>query len=191
MSQEPPDQLALSGQGFNVAIVAARYNGSLVEPLLERVRQVLLEAGVLAPDLEVIRVPGSSEAPYACGMLADTKAYDVIIALGVVVAGSTSHHEIIGQSTAFILQQMAFDTAVPIINGILVVDSHEQAQERITGSLDRGREFARAALEMAGVKVDLQARLDDREPEPSALSHGEGWEDFLDDDDDDEEPWKS
>lgn len=190
MSLESPDSLPLSGQGFNVAIVAARYNGRLVEPLLERVRQVLLEAGVQPGDLEVVRVPGSNEVPYACGMLADTKAYDALIGLGVVIAGDTSHHEIIGQSTAFILQQMSFDTGIPIINGILVVNSLAQAEARVTGEIDRGREFARAALEMAGIKVDLQARLDDRAPAGALAGGDENWDDFLDDDPD-EEPWKS
>jgi 6,7-dimethyl-8-ribityllumazine synthase len=191
MSLEPPDQPVPSGQGFNLAIVAARYNARFVEPLLERVRQILIGAGVQESDLEVLRVPGSAEVPYACGMLADTKAYDAIVALGVVVAGETHHHELIGQSTAFILQQMAFDTGVPIINGIIVAENEEQARERACGGIDRGAEFARAALEMAGVKVDLQARLDDRTPEAMAgAGEDADWDDFLDDEDE-EEPWKS
>ena len=38
---------------------------------------------------------------------------------------------------------------VPIINGIIVTDDLVSAEERITGGLDRGSEFARAALQMA------------------------------------------
>ena len=82
-------------------------------------------------------------------MLAETDEYDAVIALGVVIAGDTPHHEIIAYSTANALQQIAIVTTVPMINGIVVTNDEEQAKARTVGKIARGEEFAECALEMA------------------------------------------
>lgn len=147
MSLDSPNTLKLSGRHLRVAIIAARYNEMLVDSLLKRVLASLALADTPAPTIE--RVPGSAELPYATSMLADSTRYDAIIVLGVVIAGDTNHHDIIGQSTAFALQEISIRQQVPVINGILVVNTSEQAQERVGGTINRGKEFAMAALEMA------------------------------------------
>jgi 6,7-dimethyl-8-ribityllumazine synthase len=105
-----------------------------------------------APAPTIERVPGSAELPYAASALADHTRFDAVIALGVVIAGDTSHHEIIGNSTAQALQEISIRQKIPVINGILVVNTIEQAQARIDGTINRGKEFALAALEMAQLK---------------------------------------
>ncbi len=147
MSLDSPNTLKLSGRHLRVAIIAARYNEMLVDSLLKRVLASLALADTPAPTIE--RVPGSAELPYATSMLADSTRYDAIIVLGVVIAGDTNHHDIIGQSTALALQEISIHRQIPIINGILVVNTSEQAQERVGGTINRGKEFAMAALEMA------------------------------------------
>lgn len=66
-----------------------------------------------------------------------------------MIAGDTNHHEIIGDSTADALLNLSIERKVPVINGILVVNNRTQAEARAGEEINRGKEFAQAALEMA------------------------------------------
>ncbi len=178
MSKNPPETSPIDGADFFIGVVASRYNGELVDALLERTLKTLKEHGVRERNIEVLRVPGANELPYAAHMLAAMGELDCLIALGVVVAGETTHHEVISYGTAYALHSVAMQSEIPVINGILTVSSLEQAAERITGARDRGAEFARAALQMAWHKLKLVERLDAIE---------EKKEDFDDDEDDEDE----
>jgi len=179
MSDTPPDPAKIDGSDFFIGIVAARYNGKLVDTLLTRVTKVLKEHGVRQRNIEVLRVPGSNEIPYAAHMLAATGEFDCLIALGVIVAGETTHHEVISHGAAYSLHSIGMQSEIPVINGILTVDSEKQASERISGKLDRGAEFALAALEMARHKLKLVERLDALEDQKKEYGEEE------DDDDED------
>ncbi len=147
MSFDNPNNLKIDGRSLRIAIAASRYNGMLVDSLLRNVLSTLALADAPAPTIE--RVPGSAELPYTIDTLVDSKRFDAAIVLGVVIAGDTSHHNIIGDSTALALQEISIQQKTPVINGILVVHTTEQAQERVGGTINRGKEFALAALEMA------------------------------------------
>jgi len=152
MSLLSPPTLSISGAPFSVGIVAARYNPALVDALLAAVVAELKAAGVQEQRLTVVRVPGSHEVPVAAQWLAGAGRRDCVIALGLLVAGDTNHHEMVGQSVSHALQQVALATRTPVINGVIVVNNLKQAQARCRGSRGRGPEFARAALEMAALK---------------------------------------
>lgn len=148
---------------YHFAIVAARFNKTLVDALVRDAISTLSSSGVDAGNIRLVRVPGSAELPHACNMLARTDDYDAIIALGVVIAGETPHHEIIGSSTASALQFSSMETTVPVINGIIVANNLEQAEARTTGKIRRGVEFAEAAMEMAWQTSMLLDELIDAE----------------------------
>jgi len=155
MSLAKPAALAIDGATFRVGIVAARFNAELVDALLARVLASLHTAGVKEKRIEVVRVPGSHEVPWAAHELALTKRRDVVIALGVLIGGDTSHHEMVGNSVSQTLQRIAIETRVPVINGVIVANTQAQAEARTRGPIDRGAEFAAAALEMAALKQEL------------------------------------
>lgn len=152
MSLSAPSSQAVNGAGFRFGIAAARFNEALVDGLLARVTAGLRAAGVREADIAVVRVPGSHEVPWAAHALAAGGACDCVIALGVLIAGDTNHHEMVGDSVSHALQRVALETRVPAINGVIVVNSLAQAEARTTGKIDRGAEFAAAALEMAALK---------------------------------------
>lgn len=152
MSLASPEALPVDGAGLRLGIVAARFNSNLVDPLLARVVAALQAAGVKAENLTVLRVPGSHEVPWAAQALASRRGCDGVIGLGVLIAGDTSHHEMVGQSVSHALQRVALDTRVPVINGVMVVNTVAQARARCVGKINRGVEFAQAALEMATLK---------------------------------------
>ena len=157
MSRHAPTEISLNGAPFSFGIVAARYNPALVDALLHTVFEQLAAAGVKEKRIRIVRVPGSHEVPWAAQALAAGK-FDCVIALGVLVAGDTNHHEMVGTSVSQALQQVALATRTPVINGVIVADNLQQAEERCLGSLNRGGEFARAALEMAALKRSFKGK---------------------------------
>lgn len=105
--------------------------------------------------LRVERVPGSNELPVAAQLLARSGHYDVIVALGVLIRGDTIHYELIADAATQALQRVALESATPVINGVVVAENQAQAEARCRGPINRGAEFARAALEMAALKRRL------------------------------------
>jgi 6,7-dimethyl-8-ribityllumazine synthase len=151
MSQSSPSSRPIDGAKFRIGIVAARFNEELVDALLDRLADGLGAAGVKRENVSLLRVPGSHEVPWAASRLA-LRRLDCVVALGVLIGGDTNHHEMVGQSVSHALQRVALDSGVPVINGVLVTDTLAQARARCTGRINRGAEFARAALEMAALK---------------------------------------
>jgi 6,7-dimethyl-8-ribityllumazine synthase len=151
MSLHAPSAPIIDGRKLRFGVVAARFNGELVDALLTRAQATLSAAGVKAGNVAVLRVPGSHEVPWAAARLAGSRRVDCVVALGVLIGGDTNHHEMVGQSVSHALQRVALDTGVPVINGVIVADTRAQAAARCTGRINRGAEFARAGLEMAAL----------------------------------------
>ncbi len=152
MSLAVPSTSAVNGAPLRIAVVAARYNEPLVDALLRRVLAGLRAAGVKERRVAVVRVPGSHEVPVAAAVQARPRRVDCVIGLGVLIGGDTRHHEMVGQSVSHALQRVALDSRVPVINGVIVADTVAQARARCTGRIDRGAEFAQAAVAMAALK---------------------------------------
>lgn len=146
MSLSTPNSRQIDGSDMRIGIVAARYNEALVDSLLSEASITLEAAGAEAPLVE--RTPGSAELPFAASLLAKSGQFDAIIAIGIVVAGDTNHHNVIGESTAIALHELSIQSGLPIINGIIVVNNKAQAEARAGTTINRGKEFAQAALEM-------------------------------------------
>jgi 6,7-dimethyl-8-ribityllumazine synthase len=155
MSGDSPVPEAVDASGFKIAIAAARFNTLMVDALLNRVRARLLASGVKARNITLVRVPGSNELPVAARMLVDQGKADAVIALGVIVRGGTIHYELIAEATTQGLQTVAVDSRVPVINGVVVAENASQARARCQGRIDRGAEFADAAVSMAALRRSL------------------------------------
>ena len=160
MSLASPQTAAINGAAFKIGVVAARFNAALADGLLARALAALRAAGVKERHLTVLRVPGSHELPWAAHELTKRggpfdklrAGRDCVIALGVLIGGDTNHHEMVGQSVSHALQGIAVTTGVPVINGVIVAHTPAQARARCVGKINRGAEFAHAALAMAALK---------------------------------------
>ena len=141
------------GTRRGVAIVAARFNGEIVNKLLESALEELDEAGVRRDAITVMPVPGAFELPLAAMALAKTRRFSCVVALGCVVRGETPHFDFIASEAASGLQLAALETGVPVAFGVLTVDMIEQAEARIS----KGAEAVRTALEMADAFAQLRA----------------------------------
>lgn len=189
MSKNKPTHKPESRSDLRFAIVASRYNSRHVDHLISRVRQKLRESKIPSNGITETRVPGANELPYVANMLALTGDYDCVIALGVVIAGETPHHEIIAHATAGALQAIGLDTQVPVINGIIVTNNEAQADERVFGETDRGAEFALAALDIAASGLRLARYLEELDRNDIERERNEEifGSNFLHDDDEDDD----
>lgn len=138
-----------------IAVVAATYNEKYTTALLQNCRDELAR---LAPDVavDVLRVPGAFEVPVIVNrVIAGADAPDVVIALGVILRGSTAHADLIGSAITQELLRTACRSLTPVIHEVLLLDSAQQAEERcVQERLNRGTEAARAAVSMLRLIAD-------------------------------------
>lgn len=139
-----------------IGIVVGRFNGFVVESLVDGAIDALLRHGVQGSNITVIRVPGAFELPLTAQRAAESDRFDAIIALGAVIRGSTPHFDFVASESAKGLSNVATDYNIPVINGVLTTDSIEQAIERAgTKAGNKGSEAAMVALEMIAVLSQL------------------------------------
>ena len=146
------------GAGLRIGIVQARFNESFCDALREACVAELLRTGVDEDDLLVCSVPGALEIPLALQGMARSGHFDALIALGVVIRGETYHFEVVSNESAAGVSRVALDFDLPVANGILTVDTDEQAQARVE---EKGADAARVALEMAGLTATLASLADE------------------------------
>lgn len=137
------------------AIAASRFNEAVTDRLLANCLKTLKAHGVPERSVKVVRVPGGFELPWTVAELARSKRYDAVIALGCVLRGSTPQNDHISRATVTHLQRVSLDTRVPVVLGVITPNTWAQAVARTKGALDRGKEAAEAALEMAALKGAL------------------------------------
>ena len=139
-------------------IVEARFYDDIQDALLEGAVAELKAAGV---SHDVITVPGALEIPAAIAMAIEAaekggKSFDAAIALGCVIRGETIHFEIVSMESSRGLMDLAVEKKFPLGNGILTVNTEEQAWARARASdLNKGGDAARAALAMLRIKRRL------------------------------------
>jgi 6,7-dimethyl-8-ribityllumazine synthase len=138
--------------GARYAILASRWNPRIVDALVDGARRAFAANGVGTGALDVLRVPGAWELPQDAARIADAGRYAGIVALGCVVRGDTRHYEHVADECARGLMRVALDHGIPVANGVLAVERHEDALARAGGSHgNKGEEAALVILEMANL----------------------------------------
>ena len=142
----------------NIAIVVSRFNDFISKPLLSACQMELKKAGLTDKQITTVWVPGSFEIPLAALKLAQKKNVDAVICLGAVIRGDTYHFDIVANETSRGMMQVSLQTGKPILMGVLTTDTVKQAQKRaqLKGGDNKGRDVARAALEMTALLKHLR-----------------------------------
>jgi 6,7-dimethyl-8-ribityllumazine synthase len=152
----------LDGQFLHIGIVQARFNEDITNALAAACIQELEALGV--SNIDHVMVPGALEVPIALQAMAERAEYDALIALGCIIRGETYHFELVANESGAGVSRIALDYNLPIANAILTTENLEQAVAR---QIDKGRDAARVAVEMACLMEDLSAdlaeELDDEE----------------------------
>jgi len=147
-----------SPSGARYVVLASRWNGVIVDALVDGARDAFATHGVSASMLDVVRVPGAWELPVFAQHLAASGNYAAIVALGCVVRGETRHYEHVADECARGLMRVALDTGVPVLNGVLAVEDEADAWARAGGARgNKGADVALSAIEVAMQMQELQA----------------------------------
>jgi 6,7-dimethyl-8-ribityllumazine synthase len=134
------------------AIVVTRWNSFVVDHLQSGAIDALKRHGIKDDQITIVKAPGAYELPLVCQRLADKGDYDAIIALGAVIRGGTPHFDYVAGEAAGGLNSVALTMDIPVVFGVLTVDSIEQAIERSgTKAGNKGAEAAEVALEMVNL----------------------------------------
>lgn len=136
----------MDGKLLRIGIVQARFNADVTDALATACKQELLALGVAERDIDLFTVPGALEVPTALQALAEKGSYDALVALGCIIRGETYHFELVANESGAGVTRVGLDYQIPIANAILTVEDMAQAVAR---QVDKGRDAARVAVEMA------------------------------------------
>lgn len=146
----------LTSERLAVAVVASRFNSFLTEQLVKGACDAFVRLGGKEENLTLVRVPGAYELPLAAKRLAEKGGVQAVVCLGAVVRGATAHADLINQATARAFGEIALETGVPVVDGVVAAESLEQAVERCgTKQGNKGFAAMQAAVEMANVMRQL------------------------------------
>ena len=138
------------------ALVAARFNGFIVDQLVAGARDALARHGVADDRVDLVRVPGSYEIPLVAQKLGRSGKYAAVICLGCVIRGDTDHYDHVAGAATSGIAQAALNSGVPVIFGVLTCDTLEQAIHRAGAKAgNKGFEAAVATVEMVNLMKKL------------------------------------
>ena len=133
-------------------IVVSRFNEFIGNKLLSGSLDCLQRHNVSDKEIDVVWAPGAFEIPAVARKLAETKRYEALICLGAVIRGSTPHFEYISAEVSKGIAQVALQSGIPVIFGVITADTIEQAIERAgTKSGNKGWDAALSAIEMVNL----------------------------------------
>lgn len=137
------------GDDVRIAIVQALWNGEITAALVEGCVARLAELGLDSDNVHRFTVPGAVELTFAASQLIESGNFDAVIVFGCVVRGDTPHFDYVCRSVTDGITHLNAECDIPVIFGVLTVETEQQALERIGGSHGhKGREAADAALQM-------------------------------------------
>lgn len=143
--------------GMKIGIIVSRFNEDITEGLLDGAVNALKEHGANDSDLHIVHVPGALEIPTIASAMAQTDMYDALVCLGCVIQGGTAHFEHVCRVAMDSIGHIAECGDIAIANGVLTVDNHAQAIERIGGAHGhKGAEAALTAVEIATLLREIE-----------------------------------
>lgn len=146
----------LIAKGLKFGIIVGRFNEFISSKLLSGAVDGLRRHGAEEEEIEVIWAPGAFEIPLLAKKAALSKKYDAVICLGAVIRGSTPHFEYVSSEVSKGIANVALETQVPVIFGVLTTETIEQAIERAgTKAGNKGYDAAVTAIEMANLFKEI------------------------------------
>lgn len=143
-------------EGLKVGIVAARFNEFIVSKLVGGAQDALVRHNVNDDDIDIAWVPGAYEIPLIAKKMALSGKYDMVLCLGAVIRGSTSHYDLVCSECAKGIAQVGLESGIPVLFGVVTTDTIEQAIERAgTKAGNKGYDVACSGIEMANLLKKL------------------------------------
>ena len=157
MSTHIPQAPLPKVENMRVAIVKAMWNGHITDRLTESALKVFRQQNFPERDVVVFEVPGAVELTFAASQLIEASLFDAVIVFGCVIRGGTPHFDYVCQSVTQGITGLNADCDIPVIFGVLTVDTEQDALDRAGGPLgNKGAEAAEAAIKMVDFKRKVE-----------------------------------
>ena len=141
-----------------IGIVATRFNEFITSKLLDGALDCLKRHDIPDEAIEIAWVPGAFEVPLAASKMAKSSKYDVLICLGAVIRGSTTHYDYVCSEVSKGIASVSLASGIPVMFGILTTENIEQAIERAgTKAGNKGYDCAMGAIEMVNLLRELES----------------------------------
>lgn len=141
---------SVDATGLTVGIIVSRFNNDITEALLAGAVSALKEHGSSDADLTIVHVPGAFEISTIAAKMAGSGRFDAIVCLGCVIRGDTAHFDYVCEGSMVAINAIAMRGDIGVGNGVLTVDTHAQALDRVGGAHGhKGEEAALTAVEVA------------------------------------------
>ncbi|KTD22504.1 6,7-dimethyl-8-ribityllumazine synthase [Legionella londiniensis] len=145
---------------FPIAIVVSQFNRPITRELLQGALKELNAKGFTEKDIAVVEVPGAVEIPLTVKKIAKLKKFEIIIALGAVIRGETTHYDYVCQQVSDGCQKVALEFEIPVIFGVLTTENEAQAWDRLGGRHGhKGIDAVDCALNMHEVMQKMELEL--------------------------------
>ncbi len=143
----------------SILMIVSPYYKEIVDELVKGATAELESRGC---EYERIDVPGALEIPVALALAVKAKQigarqkHQGCIALGCVIRGETAHYDIVSNESARGMIKIGMECAIPVGNGILTVDSRDQARVRADSKgKNKGRDAVNACLSLLAHRDDF------------------------------------
>jgi 6,7-dimethyl-8-ribityllumazine synthase len=151
MNQTSRSSASSSTAGLRIAVVSASWHRDIVERAHEGINAELARQGLdAASTLTHFAVPGAFEIPLHAKKLAESGAFDAVIACGLIVNGGIYRHEFVNSAVIDGLMRVQLDTGVPVFSAVLTPrDFHDHEEHRsffAAHFVKKGEEVASACL---------------------------------------------
>ena len=137
----------INATGVKACIIVSSYHSEITNELAKAARDCFIEAGGSKEDCLLLPAPGAWELPLIAKEAARNLKVDVVVALGCVLTGETTHDRVIADAIAKGLMDVSINEGKPVSMGVLTCQTIEQAQTRSGGDKgNKGEEAMYAAL---------------------------------------------
>ncbi|HZW40536.1 MAG TPA: 6,7-dimethyl-8-ribityllumazine synthase [Ignavibacteriaceae bacterium] len=137
------------------AVIVSRFNEIVTDRLLKGALETFKDNNITQDSVDVFKVPGAFELPYAADRIAETGKYDAIVALGAVIRGETPHFEYVSSAATNGILEVSLKYKLPVIFGVLTTENIEQAMSRSGKTNNKGTDCVLAALEMVSLTKQI------------------------------------
>ncbi len=148
----------LNARGIKIAVILSKFNSFIGDKLLDGAKNAYLQLDGDLNDLDIFKVPGSYEIAGVARKLMDSKKYDALVCLGVIIRGQTPHFEYVASNSSKSIMELSAEGFIPVIYGLITADDMEQAIDRAgTKSGNKGYDAIVSAVEMASLYSQIKS----------------------------------
>jgi 6,7-dimethyl-8-ribityllumazine synthase len=142
-----------NAKSFRFGIVVSEWNESITNGLYKGVEEALLDCGALPQNIIRWNVPGSFELIYGASRMMATAEIDVMVVIGCLIKGETSHFEYVCEGVTQGIKDLNLKGTVPVVFCVLTDQNIQQSIARSGGSQgNKGTEAAITAIKMAALR---------------------------------------